>query len=98
LCDDRNGGIWIGTHAGLSHWTQGRFVNVTKKDGLPGDDVRSVYAARPGDLWAGTGGAGLVHLTAAGITTYTIRNGLSSNSIWSIFEDASGSLWLGTMG
>ncbi|MGC2658149.1 MAG: two-component regulator propeller domain-containing protein, partial [Bryobacteraceae bacterium] len=98
ICGDRQGGIWIATHEGLSHWTNGGFVNLTTKDGLPSNDVRSLYADEPGSLWIGTNGAGLAHLTGTNITTFTAANGISDNHIWSIFKDRAGSLWLGTGG
>ena len=74
----------------------GRFINFTTKNGLPSNDIRSLYDDAPESLWIGTNGAGLVHLTPAGTTIYTTANGLSDNHVWSIFEDSGGSLWLGT--
>ena len=29
LCEDNDGGIWIGTDGGLSHFKDGRFTNYT---------------------------------------------------------------------
>jgi hypothetical protein len=34
LCADGDGGIWIGTDGGLSHFKDGRFTNYTVKDHL----------------------------------------------------------------
>jgi PAS domain S-box-containing protein len=98
ICGDGRGGIWAGTHAGLGHWLGGRFANLTKKQGLPGDDIRSLYLDGDKALWVGTNGAGLARLTAAGIRTYTLQNGLSSNNILSIFQDRARNIWVGTVG
>jgi signal transduction histidine kinase len=55
VCANREGGIWFGTEEDGLHLMQERLVRVyTTKDGLNGNDVRSVGAAPDGGLWAGT--------------------------------------------
>ena len=34
--EDRNGTLWVGTHRGLSRYTNTRFVTLTKAEGFPG--------------------------------------------------------------
>jgi len=98
LCGDRRAGIWIATHGGVSHWDGAHFTSKTSRDGIPSDDIRSVYVDRAGIVWIGTNHSGLARLDGNGIKTYTTKDGLSDNGIWSILEDSAGSLWLGTGG
>jgi PAS domain S-box-containing protein len=93
---DRHDGLWIATHAGLSHWSAGRFVPLTSKS-LSGLDIRSLCADRSGGLWVGANKDGLLHITADGnLTAYSRRNGLSGDQIWSVQEDSLGVIWVGT--
>jgi PAS domain S-box-containing protein len=98
ITGDGSNGLWAGTRRGLSHWSNGRLQTLTTANGLPGNDIRTVYLDRHKTLWAGTNGGGLAHLTATGVRTYSTRDGLSSNSILSLFQDLSGNLWIGTVG
>ena len=39
LCFDRDGTLWVSTESGLSRLKNGRFVTLTKQNGLPCDGV-----------------------------------------------------------
>jgi PAS domain S-box-containing protein len=93
FASDRHGGLWIGTHAGLSHWSSGHFTDPSFTD----LDIRSLCLDRSGALWAGASKGGLRHIASDGkLTVYTRRNGLSGDQIWSIHEDSLGVIWVGT--
>jgi signal transduction histidine kinase/ligand-binding sensor domain-containing protein len=111
--EDREGNLWLGTEAaGLLELRPQRFMTLTTSDGLPGDVVRTVLAAKDGTVWAGTDGAGLAQLkrtqggTPAGTArgtqreaawqTFTTQQGLSSNTILALAEQPNGALAVGT--
>lgn len=55
LCANREGGVWFGTEEDGLHFVQERLVRVyTARDGLEGNDVRSVSVTPDGNLWAAT--------------------------------------------
>ena len=54
IVQDTNGIIWIATTRGLTAYDGEEFVNYTMEDGLPSDDITSIYEASDGKLWVGT--------------------------------------------
>ena len=76
LLEDGRGGLWIGTlGGGLSHWTNGTILTLTRADGLAHNDVMALALADDGGLWAGTKG-GLQHLGSKGVTRVSEVEGL----------------------
>lgn len=95
LKEDRAGRLWICTSKGLLLYANGRFSLYTIKDGLPSDNIWSVYEDRAGSLWIATlDGLGLYR--DGKFSAYTTREGLSNNNIETLLEDAEGALWIGT--
>lgn len=62
--EDQAGTIWVATNAGLSRWTNGRFVTFTREHGLPDASIRAVVSDSAGTLWIG-GNSGIVGLSPA---------------------------------
>jgi signal transduction histidine kinase/ligand-binding sensor domain-containing protein len=62
------GAIWAGTNHGLNVLENGRVVRrFTAREGLPSDEIRTVYADPRGILWAGTA-AGPAILSGGGFS------------------------------
>jgi hypothetical protein len=55
LAEDRDGTLWVATAKGLTIISEGRLTTYTKSQGLPANDVVSLYADAANDLWIGTG-------------------------------------------
>jgi signal transduction histidine kinase/ligand-binding sensor domain-containing protein len=52
FADDGVGGVWIGFRdGGLARFAAGRFIVLTKTDGLPPGDVNALHRDRNGKLW-----------------------------------------------
>lgn len=99
LCEDREGDLWIGLRGGgVRRYRQGRFETFTKRDGLPDDRVRVLYADRQGNLWIGTAGGGLCRYREGRFTSYSTKDGLSNDQVVALLEDHAGTLWIGTFG
>ncbi len=95
LYEDRNQTLWIGTlGGGLLRLGDGKAGAYTAKDGLTGNDVRSISADQEGNLWVGAGG--LNRFTRANVSSYTTRDGLPSDVIITTYQDRKGNLWIGT--
>jgi signal transduction histidine kinase/DNA-binding response OmpR family regulator len=58
--------LWVGLRDGLAslRWTNGRWVNEGRVSGIS-EQVRSLFQAADGTLWAGTQSSGLLRLRAA---------------------------------
>jgi len=89
----RDGGMWIGTSTGMSHFKDGKFRNFPKGRG-PSAFVNAFCETSQGDLWVGT---------YEGLSRF--RNGEfiedaglqgTSHFIHSISEDREGNVWMGS--
>ena len=97
---DRDGGLWVGTDAGLLHIhsgnARGRVDRFAQPDGLSGDVVGSLFEDREGNVWAATTDGGLDRFREFAATTISARQGLSQTNVASEFGSADGSVWIGT--
>ncbi len=78
-----------------------QFEHITREDGLPSNEVSSVFQDSRGIMWFGTGG-GLASYDGYAIKVFkndpNDPKSLSSNIITTLYEDRQGILWVGTMG
>ena len=96
LLRDRDGGLWIGTvEHGLIHVHNGRTDVFTKKDGLSGDVILSLFEDREGDVWVSTVG-GIDRFREPPVTNVTTAQGLASDVINSVLAANDGSVWIAT--
>lgn len=99
---DKQGNIWISaTRLGLLKLKDNDYTLFTKKDGLPGSQVRGVVQDEKGYLWVATenGLAKFKNKAQAHKATFRVlraENGLPENDITAIIKDKHGYLWLGT--
>ena len=92
-----DGGLWVGTPAGLNHIDPHNAVrHITSANGLPDDYIRSLLPAPDGSLWVGTP-HGLVHLRDSRAETLTSTDGLGGDLIGALLLDPTG-LWVATSG
>lgn len=100
ICEDKTGGIWVGTYAGLNLLRGGSIRTFTTTDGLSGNIIMSIFEDHVGNLWFAALDKGLnrLNLKDNKFYTYSTREGLANNSVKVIFEDRQGGLWFGTHG
>ena len=97
----RDGTVWVGTNGfGLNHITQeGRVLKtLSKKTGLPSNDIWCLHEDHAGSIWAGGYNGNLAHISKSGIRIYDQRDGLPEKPILSVEEDSHGAIWAGTLG
>ena len=95
--EDRSGVLRVGTDAPAVIRLDGDrpIVELTTRDGLPGETVTSILRDRSGNLWIGTD-AGLCRFRDRTLKVFTTADGLTSDLIGPLHEDASGRLWIAT--
>ncbi len=95
--EDKAGVLRVGTDAPAVIRLDGDrpIVELTARDGLPGETVTSMLRDRSGNLWIGTD-AGLCRLREGRLKVFTTADGLTSDLIGPLYEDAAGRLWIAT--
>lgn len=96
ITPDGNGGVWVGTLEGCTHFDGHRFIKYDAKDGLPTVPVIAIHRDENGEVWLGTWGGGLFRWKNGKIAAITSRDGLYANSIHQILEDRDGYFWIGS--
>ncbi len=94
LLFDAEGGLWLGTAAGLHHLIGDRQISYSRDDGLPVADVRALLRGPGNTLWIATYGGGLVHFDGQRFKAIDQRAGLLDNALSGILADDHGALWL----
>jgi signal transduction histidine kinase len=94
IIEARNGDIWFGGFSGLTRSHNGVMTLFTERDGLPSNNVRSIYEDSEGVLWVGTYDGGLGRYSDGQWTRYTQKNGLFDNGVFQILEDARNNFWM----
>ena len=71
--------------------------NITSKNGLPNNAIRSLFQDSRGFMWIGTD-AGVSRWDGETFITYNTLDGLAGNKVWWIDEDNKGNLWFACFG
>jgi signal transduction histidine kinase/ligand-binding sensor domain-containing protein len=95
MCEDREGGYWIGSGSGVVRHLNGFNTYYTTKDGLAGNDTKVIIEDGQGGLWLGSYG-GLTHYKDGKFTAWTEKDGLPSATVRALKQDSDGTLWIGT--
>ena len=97
VCEDHEGGIWLGTgSSGLFKLREKKVTMLVPPDGWQGRSVLTVSPSLDGGYWVGTEGAGVYRLQAGKWTRYASDAGLRNPYVWSVCEGAGSALWAGT--
>ena len=108
IVQDREGNLWFAgsqIQRGLCRYDGRKFHPFTTQDGLPSNDIWTIFLDSKGMLWFGTmapeatlqaEGAGVCRYDGDSFQTFTTKDGLVDDAIVSIYEDDKGHLWFGT--
>ena len=90
----RDGTVWVATNrGGLVRITPDRRVQViTRRDGLPSDELLSIHEADDDSLWIGTR-FGLGRIRGTRIDGFTPAQGLPADAVIAVATDVHGRLW-----
>jgi len=92
---DRDGRVWFGTDAGVSHCEGSAFRNHTEADGLCSNSVNVVFPDSNGDLWFGTKD-GVSRYDGREFTTLRTTDRLVDDNVTAIARDGDGGMWFAT--
>ena len=99
MFEDEAGHLWFGTDGEGAHRFDGEsFTTYTTKDGLAGNQVRSILGDRHGQVWLGAGSGGVSRYDGRAFRTFTAEDGLGEGNVYTMLEDSAGLLWLSTLG
>lgn len=97
LATDREGGLWIGTRAGLAQFRDGAAVSYAAAEGYAGTVARAILEDRDGSLWFAYQG-GVSHVKDGRVRNYTTADGLPHPTVRGLWRDRRGRLWMATDG
>ncbi len=109
LYADRDGGLWIGHHKGISYWNRYRkpfhYLGVDGRQSGLSPGTIACFAERPdGNLWVGVDDGGLSLYNRETGTFRQLQHepgnlqSLRDNDVISILEDSRGTVWVGSWG
>src|SRR3954452_25307420 len=97
LVIDPDGCLWTATlGGGIARYQAGKFDSYTSRDGLPSDDIGSLYRDSRGTLWVGTRGCGVAEMVQGRFEKLSL--GIPASPITAFVGEADGSLWIATYG
>lgn len=98
LLETREKEHWIATaENGIYVISQnGEFTNITKENGLPTNNISTLFQDRSGNVWIGSNGGGLIKYGNRAFTYFNEVEGLNNNGVFSIVEDNENNIWVST--
>jgi len=97
LCEDRQGGLWIGTsESKVVHWDGDRFTEFPAR--VARGPVAALAQQPNGVLWVGSAAGGLKRVRPTTGEVESVTNGLISQAVRALYLERDGTLWIGTAG
>jgi ligand-binding sensor domain-containing protein/signal transduction histidine kinase len=89
-----NGGLWIGTNAGVEYWDGKGLVNLGLSPPIKHVEVLAMEKDHQSNIWVGTK-RGLFRINSSGVASLDPADEKQNNEITAVYEDNDGSLWYG---
>jgi ligand-binding sensor domain-containing protein/signal transduction histidine kinase len=97
LAEDREGGVWAGTHEG-ELWRLQNGNRAAQTNRWQAHAITAIVPAPDGSMWIGTEGGGLYRFKDGVQAHFDKSGGLLTDLIRTLYLDAQGTLWIGTAG
>jgi len=92
-----DGALWLGTsRGGVSRYAQGRWSQLSMRDGMAQDEIMDILPTPSGGLWIATESAGLDRYDGKSFHHFRKTDGLPSDAMYSLALEPDGTLWVGT--
>lgn len=95
---DREGKLYFGSHAGLSVIEGNKLINFTESNGLPDNEITTLYCDKKNRLWIGTYNGGISIFDGKSFQNFNTQQGLVHKTVWGFCEDSQGNIWIATRG
>ena len=95
VCPDKAGNIWVGAVEGLYRIPSRAPDELHLQPEVPGT-VHTLFCARNGDLWVGSGNDRLGCYRQGAYQTFSKNDGFPAERVSAIAEDARGTIWICT--
>ena len=89
-----NGGLWLGTDAGIEYWDGNGVVKLDLPSSMNQLQILTMTKDRDSNVWVGTD-HGLVRITWGGVASLDQVNHTQGNAVIAVYEDRDGDLWYG---
>lgn len=94
---DADDTVWVGTWGGgVSRYDDGRWKNLSMRDGLAGNIVYSIAQDHRGAYWFGTN-RGVSRYDGRDFQTYDRQSGLPAEHVYAIAVTPNDDVWVGTL-
>ena len=94
---DSKGNLWISSSDGVYRINKDIItLKLNRTNGLPMENMRSIFEDREGNIWMGSEGKGLLRFPGEKFLYYNEETGLNSDLILSANQDSKGDYWLGS--
>ncbi len=88
-----DGSMWLASNRGLIRFKNGQRITYTEREGLPGTNVRAIFADRDGTLWVAAN-KGFARFANEHLSRLSMAEGRPLGRIMSIAADGEGTLWV----
>ncbi len=89
-----NGGLWIGTTAGIEYWDGKGLVKLGLPRSINQSHVLAMGKDHDSNVWVGTD-HGLVRINTSGVASFDQTGRNQGTKITAVYEDHDGALWYG---
>ena len=99
VAEDSLWNIWIATNGGIWKFNGTAWTRFNTTNGLPWNDIRSIYIDAQDKVWIAVYGFGVLSYNGSTWTTYNTSNtasALANNNILRVWGDIAGNIWVST--
>jgi ligand-binding sensor domain-containing protein len=100
LVFDQSGYLWVSSKGGVTRWNLLSNTNerYTVSDGLPSNNVSTIYAAQDGKIWIGTEHGQIADFDGSHWTMHEVPELSFRMKVTDILQDQKGNIWFSTHG
>jgi len=94
IMEANNGTLWFGTDGfGICKYDGETFENITKKDGLPGNNINALLEDSKGNIWIGTSFGGVSRFHNGTYINFSKKGKVNGIEVSDIYEEDNGDIW-----
>jgi ligand-binding sensor domain-containing protein len=100
LAFDRSGQLWVSSKGGVTQWdlSTNTYLRYTTTEGLPSNNVSTIYVARDGKIWIGTQYGQIADYDGNKWNAHEIPELSRRMKVTDILQDQKGDIWFSTYG